>query len=82
MIYPNPFTTDISLQITEEQSYIAERVHIYLYDVSGREVMSYVVTDGNQRSINIDTKVLPAGIYFVDVQAGTTRTIHKVTKIN
>jgi len=81
-IYPNPFSKQLTIDF--EKALIAYSIapSIHFYDVSGREVMPYVVADNDQKNIVVDTRNLPAGIYFVDVQAGEMRITHKVIKID
>jgi hypothetical protein len=81
-IYPNPVSKQMIINFEQALTTDAVVPTIRFYDVSGREVMSYVVDDNIQNNIAVDTHNLPAGIYFVDVQAGDIRTTHKVVKID
>jgi len=83
-IYPNPFSRQLTIGFEKVLTAYSIVPSIHFYDVTGREVMSYVVadnTDNNQRNIIVDTRNLPTGVYFVDVQAGEMRITHKVIKI-
>ena len=81
-IYPNPFSKQVTIGFEKALAAYSIKPLIHFYDVTGREVMPYVVADNKQRNIVVDTYNLPAGIYFVDVQAGEMRTTHKVIKID
>jgi hypothetical protein len=77
-VYPNPFGTDIRLQITDER--YKEIENIKIFDVLGKEVMVYKMRK-KEREIRIDCKDLPAGVYFLQVEAGKERLIKKVEKV-
>ncbi len=83
--FPNPFTTDIRLQIADERykqvdSRQKSVVSIRMFDVSGKEVFYESMKD-ESGCIKIDVKDLPSGIYFVQVCSGESRVIKKVIKI-
>jgi hypothetical protein len=59
LIYPNPFTTTISIVLNEEV--LSNKSSIKIYNALGAEVLS---TDITKSVTTIDTINLPAGIYF------------------
>ncbi|MCH7974393.1 MAG: T9SS type A sorting domain-containing protein, partial [Bacteroidetes bacterium] len=75
--FPNPFnpSTTIYYGLPEESS-----VKITIYDVLGNEVMVY--SEDNQEagyhSVEFDATVLPSGIYFYQLQAGSFVEIKKM----
>jgi hypothetical protein len=56
-----------------------------VYDISGKEVIGTTKREmekGNIReTVQIDTKALPCGVYFVELRVGSIREVHKVVKI-
>jgi len=77
-VYPNPFGTDIRLQITDDR--YKEIKNIKIFDISGKEVMVYEMKQ-KEREIRVDCKYLPAGVYFLQIEVGKERVIKKVVKI-
>ncbi len=76
--YPNPFnpTTKITFSIPQ-----ASKVHLTVYDVLGREVMTLVDEHREAGSYEVffDGKNLSSGIYFYRLKAGDKVKIHKMT---
>jgi hypothetical protein len=62
LIYPNPFTSSVSIVLTNELS--NGNSYIKMYNALGVEV---ITTDITGNVTTIDTINLPAGIYFYRV---------------
>ena len=77
-VYPNPFGTDVRLQITDDR--YKEIENIKIFDVAGKEVMVYEMKQ-KEKEIRVDCKDLPAGVYFLQVEAGDGSVIKKVVKV-
>jgi hypothetical protein len=78
-VYPNPFRTDMKLWIPD-----AGYKNIHIYDVLGREVFwkrRDKETWRHGEMVEIDTRDLPCGVYFVQVEADSESIIRKVVKI-
>jgi hypothetical protein len=81
-VYPNPFSAQASLDfVIRDESPIA----VELFDVAGRRVravMRGVAAPGPSRitidARDQDARLLPSGVYFGRVQAGTETVIRKV----
>ncbi len=74
-IYPNP-TKDILTVIgsfAENQT-----VNVILFDLQGREMMSATYSFNNEKKLNIEN--LDTGTYFLEINAGQTRTFEKIVK--
>jgi hypothetical protein len=56
---------------------------VKVYDITGKEVIAKRETEkgSNGETVQIDTKALPCGVYFVELQAGDVREVHKVLKV-
>jgi hypothetical protein len=54
-----------------------------VYDISGKELRTKRETEmgGIGETVRIDTKALPCGVYFVELQVGNVREVHKVVKV-
>ena len=59
-IYPNPFTTRITVAINEDSA----NYRLMIYNALGEAMISTIITD---QLTNIDTKNLPSGIYSYNV---------------
>lgn len=77
-VLPNPFTTVVRLQITDDR--YEGVASIRLYDVSGKEVMVYKVAD-RAKQIILDTRDLPCGVYFLALEAASCSGLMKVIKV-
>jgi hypothetical protein len=67
-IYPNPCTTEFSIQGVDNYHQI-----LNVYDLTGRkQIIREIAGD-----VTIDTSVWPAGIYTIDVNGVTTKLIKK-----
>ena len=77
-VFPNPFTTVVRLQITDDR--YEGVASIRLYDVSGKEVLVYEVTD-RAKQIILDTRDLPCGVYFLALEAASCSGLKKVIKV-
>jgi hypothetical protein len=74
---PNPFnsSTVISFELPD-----ASEVDITAYDISGREIKSIVNGQWStgKHQVEWNAEVLPSGIYFVRLTAGSIETVNKV----
>jgi len=78
--YPNPFSQEIRIGcMTHDAGYRIKDFAIRIYDVSGKEVAYEVKDKGSE--IKMDTKGLPCGVYFIQIEAGSERLIKKVVKV-
>ncbi|HEC78443.1 MAG TPA: T9SS type A sorting domain-containing protein [candidate division WOR-3 bacterium] len=87
-IFPNPFSKLINISFGRGHSAESRKqkgkdsgdagLCIRIYDISGKEVLAYE-TEG--RRVEISTRSLSCGVYFVEVWAGGNRGIRKVVKI-
>ncbi len=85
--FPNPFTqrTDIRYQITDT----SERIHMNIYDASGRLVKSLneqASAIGHQSSVSWDgtdssNRQLPGGVYFVRLETENSSITEKIVKL-
>ena len=68
-MFPNPAANNATLDLTVEET---QNVNIRIYDISGRtvKVLNKTLTTGNN-IINLDTKVLSNGVYFVEISSDT-----------
>jgi len=78
-VYPNPFGKDIRLQITDDR--YKEIKNIKIFDITGKEVMVYEIKDKASVKLAIDTRGLPCGVYFLQVEADGESVIRKVVKV-
>jgi|GEM_PF-6971832 len=88
-VYPNPFSTDVRLQITEGR--YKEPVNIKIFDITGKVVVvlghqniresgyqgNQVVWNGRDKN----ELQVPAGVYFLKIESGDMSIIKKVVKI-
>jgi hypothetical protein len=79
-VYPNPFYDILNIRIELRAKGIEKNLDVKLYDILGKEVVGYDLNEKTDR-ITIDTKDLPCGVYFVQIQAGGESGIRKVIKI-
>lgn len=61
-IYPNPFNTSINIMINDLSQ--INQIEMSIYNVLGAEVLSTKITT---QLTNLDTNVLPSGIYFYKI---------------
>ena len=90
-IYPNPFSELINISFGREHpdrithsSYgtgRAKGIELKIYDITGREVMVYEIKYKTGVKLEIDTKNLPCGVYFVQVESDKESMIKKVVKV-
>ncbi len=75
-LYPNPAKEYTRLSFTSEQNTTAE---LSVYDVNGKKVINKNITIVSGKNIiNINTKALPEGLYFVKIN--NDRILHYTTK--
>ncbi|MEO0142748.1 MAG: T9SS type A sorting domain-containing protein [candidate division WOR-3 bacterium] len=85
-VWPNPFRNYCVIQYALSSKHYApgEVVSVKMYDVLGKEVMSLRQRDKETEGrgeIRIETKGLPPGVYFVQVESGSISEIKKTVKI-
>jgi hypothetical protein len=78
-VKPNPFVNELNIILPDECANKSARIDIY--DVCGREVMSYVVERHEQTQIIVDTHNLSQGVYFICVSSNETQVVHKIVKV-
>lgn len=76
-IYPNPFSKDITLQVSAK---IAGEIRIQIHDVSGRtliETKKNVQQGNNKLKVDLD---VPSGVYFIEVRINDLIKFEKLIK--
>mgnify|MGYP006287060319 CR=1 FL=1 len=79
--YPNPFTSSLTIDCVSE---VGSKVHIILYDLSGRivtEVSDQVLQAGYNR-YTLQTDDLVSGVYFISIKSSFGEYIKKVISAN
>ena len=78
-IYPNPFTTEIQVDLQENEN---SPVIVQLYDIIGNLVQSYAFATGNgdYHHFVIATAKLPANVYLLKVITGEKKYHYKIVK--
>jgi hypothetical protein len=80
-VYPNPFSDHIRCRI-QDTRYRIKDFCIKIYDIAGRKVMKYDINNSEGETvIDTDTRHLPAGVYFVQVEMEGIKKVQKVIKI-
>lgn len=64
-IYPNPVGEVMNLRVPE----LEEIAHLKVFNLQGVQVMDQAIHPG-QRSLEVDTKNLPTGVYLVKISSG------------
>jgi len=89
-VYPNPFSKLINISFgrvhgAKGKGMSLGTMHLALsvrmYDIAGKEVMVYEIKDKASVKLEIDTKDLPCGVYFLQVESGGESVIRKVVKV-
>ncbi len=75
-IYPNPFCQTLDIRLWT----LVENSEIKIFDILGKEVISYELKDKG-KGIRVDTRHLPCGVYFVQIEANGESGIKKVVKV-
>ena len=83
-VFPNPFRTMTRISIGAGQR--AESIELSIYDITGRQVKSYFLSTAYSLMPTIflwhgrddQSRLLPAGVYFVELKTGTFSTTEKV----
>ncbi|HLP52003.1 MAG TPA: ice-binding family protein [Chitinophagales bacterium] len=65
-VYPNPFTSELNITITNEL--LTAKPQLYLYNAYGQRVMEVAIV---MQSTTLSTTMLSSGIYFYKVIAGS-----------
>jgi hypothetical protein len=92
-IYPNPFSKNlfVKFQIHPHLSPppsrgrvrergIKSQISIKIYDILGRTVLNYDLDNPEGKTV-VDTRHLPAGVYFVQVDVEGIKEVRKVIKL-
>ena len=79
-IKPNPFSRAFFIRYNDFGNH--DHIDVHMYDITGREVMAYVVRDIVRMGISVDARHLPCGVYFVSVISGSHYIVEKVIKID
>jgi subtilisin-like proprotein convertase family protein len=79
-VFPNPFSGDMQLAVTSLRAGL--QMDIRVYDITGNEVVSESHTPdaGGTQVVRVNTRSLPAGVYFVRLNAGGQVWNGKVSK--
>lgn len=72
-VYPNPSNGQITLDFNHEN----ERVNIRVLDISGRLVYKAVYT-GLKNKLQLDLGIEESGVYFMNLQSGTEKTVQRL----
>jgi hypothetical protein len=67
-LYPNPVRDELSVVVATKGN---EVVTLTVFDQTGREMLSKVSNVSGEAILNISTKSLAAGVYFVKLENGT-----------
>ena len=76
LVYPNPTTSDIKIDIESELSNVAD---IVIYDITGR-VVEMQKSQSTSTSITAGSN-LPAGMYILEVRQNEISRKVKITKL-
>jgi parallel beta-helix repeat protein len=81
-IFPNPFKSDIGLQIKDTRFQLTGTLKIHVYNVAGNKVMSSAITASDKKRTVKTPNTLPSGVYFVEVRSGDSRATLKAIKLD
>jgi hypothetical protein len=73
--YPNPSSSSFKINLSRGKD---ERQHVYILDISGKRLESYINIQGSTIEVGIDLK---PGIYLAEIYTGTERRVVKLIKI-
>jgi hypothetical protein len=77
---PNPFATDLNLEIDIERNVRGE-VTIELFDMAGKQIRTQkVIAEGRKLNLNIQTNDLSVGTYMIRLSHGSFTWQQKITK--
>lgn len=76
-IHPNPSAALFSVQCPQSDVSI---VQYKVTDVQGRTVLSASCPADERKGFEVNLSGQPAGIYFLEVQAGSQRSVHKLVR--
>ena len=79
LVYPNPFTQNVNVQMPQSYS-AANQVELFIYDIKGREVFNRVVETDANAQFSFNGQSLKAGIYILRVQVGKKSFSTKIVK--
>lgn len=81
IVYPNPASGTVNVVFENKKN---QPVSIKVYDLMGKVVLNreaQMMNSGNQQ-IQVNTDNFSDGLYFVEVKAGNTKQVHKVSVSN
>lgn len=76
-IYPNPFSTQVSIDLRGFNS--NEKLHVQLRDMAGRKLQDLTLSAGIVHQLY--TGNLPSGTYLITLQSGTTLLSRELVKL-
>ena len=79
-VFPNPFEDEININLHHN---LISSLNINLFDISGKQVYTYIKNDFSGNKLNLDLKRqnLIAGIYYLKVVRGSKTSIMKLVKM-
>jgi len=66
-VYPNPASSRVNIKANFNND---EEVEIFLFDISGKRVLSKTVSGSRDFNYQLNLEALPKGVYFVKLQSG------------
>jgi hypothetical protein len=83
-LFPNPTADRVTVEVAAESSQQTGQVQMRVFDILGQVVATFSgeqpVTVGPVCRYTVDVASLPVGVYMVEVQYGTQRSVHAVMK--
>jgi hypothetical protein len=73
-IFPNPCPGKFNIQLSENVA--DEKIRCCVYDISGHCVQT--TYGGGSRTFTVDLAEKEKGIYFIELNSGRTKTLHKI----
>lgn len=70
---PNPFRTQLAIQLPNDVDF-----RVRIFDSKGSSVGELT---GHETAVWSSASHVPVGVYFIEIQAGKTKSLHKVVKI-
>ena len=81
-IFPSPFENHVSISFSQERSELAAKYDLTILDIYGRERLVEISLDPSKRAkIQVDTRHLEQGIYFLILTETKTRASYMIERI-